>query len=143
MRDLLESILPRFCLSDLDDEVGLIDVGDLAEILVLEADDRVLSAANVALQKKFATKHASGAPGVFASYCEMLSEIEDLNDWQPEGRELTGCSLRTFINRISALKARSQEEEAGRDTTVVRSTDLGSAELGPAELGPAELDLAA
>jgi hypothetical protein len=133
MHDLLESILPRTYLSDLDDEVGVVDVGDLAEILVLEADERVLSATNVVLQKKFATKHVGGAPGVFASYCEMLSEIEDLNDWQPEGRELTGCSLRTFVNRISALEAPSHDE-AGCDTDVVRSTKLGSPELGSAEL---------
>jgi hypothetical protein len=132
MRDLLESILPRTYLSDLDDEVGVIDVGDLAEILVLEADDRVLSATQLALLTKFATKHVGGEPGVFASYSEMLSEIEDLNDWQPEGRELTGCALRTFVNRISALEARCQDED-GRDPAVV----------GHGELVPGELDLAA
>jgi hypothetical protein len=134
MRDLLESILPRIYLSDLDEEVGVVDVGDLAEILAIAADDRVLSATNVALQKKFATKHASGAPGVFASYSEMLSEIEDLNDWQPEGRELTGCSLRTFVNRISAIEASSQDD-AGRDTTLVCATEVGPGELVPVELG--------
>ncbi len=113
MRDLIESILPRTYLSELDDEYGVVDVEELVELLIIEADDPVLSTTSVAIQKKFAMKHVDGAPGVFATYSEMLSEIEDLNDWQPAGRELRSCALRTFIDRIASLQCR--EEEADGD----------------------------
>ncbi|MDK4733957.1 hypothetical protein [Rhizobium sp. CNPSo 3490] len=118
MRDLIESILPRTYLSELDEEFGVVDVEELVEALAFDADDRRLSATSAALQKTFAMMHLDGALGVFATYSEMLSEIEDLNDWQPEGRELRGCALRTFINRISALEGRA-EDEAGCDLAVL------------------------
>lgn len=104
MRDLIESILPRTLLSELDDEVGVVDVEELVEALAFDADDSRLSAMSAALQKKFAVMHLDGAIGVFAAYEEMRCEIEDFNAWQPAGRELRQCSLRKFGNRISELE---------------------------------------
>ncbi|WP_245430275.1 hypothetical protein [Rhizobium tropici] len=86
MRDLIESILPRIHLSELDEEYGVVDVEELVEALAFDADDHCLSATSAALQKTFAMMHLDDTLGVFATYSEMLSEIEDLNGWQPEGR---------------------------------------------------------
>ncbi|TAV98373.1 hypothetical protein ELI24_08185 [Rhizobium ruizarguesonis] len=104
MRDLIESILPRTYLSELDDEYGVIDVQEVVEALDLGIDKHCFSATNVALQKKHAMMHVEGALGIFAAYSAMQAEIEDLNDWRPAGHELRPCSLRTFCNRIAALQ---------------------------------------
>ncbi|MDE8762009.1 MULTISPECIES: hypothetical protein [Rhizobium] len=104
MRDLIESILPRTYLSELDEEYGVVDVEEIVEALDLEADEHCFSASSVALQKKYAKMHVEGPLCIFAAYSAMRSEIEDLNDWQPTGHELRPCSLRTFCNRIAALQ---------------------------------------
>ncbi|MBB3658407.1 hypothetical protein FHX15_003654 [Rhizobium sp. BK650] len=113
MRDLIESILPRTFLSELDEEFGVVDVEELVEALAVEADDRRLAPTSAALQKTCAMMHVDGPLGVFAAYEEMRLEIEHLNDWQPKGRELRPCSMRTFSNRIASL--RCSAEEAGGD----------------------------
>ncbi|MGV4796310.1 hypothetical protein [Rhizobium sp. F40D2] len=104
MRDLIESILPRTYLSELDEEYGVVDVEEILEALDLDADERCFSATSIALQKKYAMMHVEGPIGIFAAYSEMQSEIEDLNDWRSDGHELRPCSLRTFCNRIAALQ---------------------------------------
>ncbi|TBA63723.1 hypothetical protein [Rhizobium ruizarguesonis] len=108
MRDLIESILPRTYLSDLDEEYGVVDVEEIVEALDLEAldleaDEHCISATNVALQKKHAMMHVEGSLGIFAAYAEMCVEIEELNDWRSENHALRPCSLRTFSNRITAI----------------------------------------
>jgi hypothetical protein len=108
MRDLIESILPRTFLSELDEEVGVVDVEELVEALAFDADDLRLSAKSAVLQKKFAIMHVDGSLGVFAAYEEMRCEIEDLNDWQPAGHELRPCSLRKFGNRIAELERQAE-----------------------------------
>lgn len=67
MRDLIESILPRTYLSELDEEYGVVDVEEVVEALDLDADDHCFSATNVALQKKFAMMHVDGPLGIFAA----------------------------------------------------------------------------
>ncbi|NEI06136.1 hypothetical protein GUK34_15030 [Rhizobium leguminosarum] len=103
MRDLIESILPRTYLSELDEEYGVVDVEEIVEALNLEADKHCFSATNVALQKKHAMMHVEGSLGIFAAYAEMCVEIEELNDWRSENHALRPCSLRTFSNRITAI----------------------------------------
>ncbi|GAJ91901.1 hypothetical protein [Rhizobium rhizogenes] len=110
MRDLIESILPRTYLSELDEEYGVVDVEDILEVLDFETDARHLSSTSRALQKKFAIQHVEEPAGVFSAYTEMLSEIEHVNDWQPSGHVLHACSLRTFINRIADLDRRVKSE---------------------------------
>ena len=107
MRDLIESILPRTYLSELDDEYGVVDVEEIVEAVDLEVDNLCLSATSVALQKKFAMMNVEGALGIFAAYAEMCVEIEDLNDWRTESHALRPCSLRTFSNRITVLHHRA------------------------------------
>lgn len=107
MRDLIESILPRTYLSELDDEYGVVDVEEVVEAVDLEVDNHCLSATSVALQKKFAMMNVEGALGIFAAYAEMCVEIEDLNDWRSENHALRPCSLRTFSNRIAVLQHRA------------------------------------
>ncbi|MGO6890014.1 hypothetical protein [Rhizobium johnstonii] len=118
MRDLIESILPRTYLSELDEEYGVVDVEEIVEALDLEADKHCFSATNVALQKKHAMMHVEGALGMFAAYSAMQSEIEDLNDWRPAGHELRPCSLRTFSNRIASFQYRLAEAE-GHDIALL------------------------
>ncbi|MGO6845880.1 hypothetical protein ELH67_08220 [Rhizobium ruizarguesonis] len=103
MRDLIESILPRTYLSELDEEYGIVDVEEIVEALDLEADKHCFSATNVALQKKHAMMHVEGSLGIFAAYAEMCVEIGDLNDWRSEDHALRPCSLRTFSKRIASL----------------------------------------
>lgn len=109
MRDLIESILPRTYLSELDEEYGIVDVEEIVEALELDVDEHCFSAASIALQKKYATMHVEGPIGIFAAYSDMQSEIEELNDWRPDGRELRACSLKTFINRIAKIERRATE----------------------------------
>ncbi|ACS55812.1 hypothetical protein ACU8NH_08285 [Rhizobium leguminosarum] len=108
MLDLIDSILPRLYLSELDEEYGVVDVEEIVEVLDLEADKLRIAATNVALQKKHAMKHVEGALGIFAAYSAMQSEIEDLNDWRSESHALHPCSLRTFSNRIASLHHREE-----------------------------------
>ncbi|RWY80521.1 hypothetical protein EHI44_29830 [Rhizobium leguminosarum] len=108
MLDLIDSILPRLYLSELDEEYGVVDVEEIVEVLDFETDKHCFSATNIALQKKHAMIHVEGSLGVFAAYAEMCVEIEDLNDWRSESHALHPCSLRTFSNRIASLHHREE-----------------------------------
>lgn len=108
MRDLLETILPRHFLSELDEEYGIVDVSPIFKA-PCEPAYAVLDAAEaeIKLQNKFAKQHVDGHLGRREAYLALRGEVAEMNDWRPEAGRLRPCCWKTFLKRVAAHEHRA------------------------------------